>query len=94
MGIFDRLGKQTQGAPQPRQGQPQQMMNPRQMRQAMQQELGKLSANPGEYLKGYGLTIPDGMTDARQITEHLLQSGQISAPRYQAILRMVNSMPR
>lgn len=70
------------------------MMNPRQMRQAMQQELGKLSANPGEYLKGYGLTIPDGMTDARQITEHLLQSGQISAPRYQAILRMVNSMPR
>lgn len=86
MGIFDSLGKQAHSrAPQ---GQAQQM-DPRQMQQAMQQEIGQIKAHPGAYLKQKGFTVPDGMTDAGQITQYLLQSGQIGGGRYQQVMRML-----
>lgn len=86
MGIFDSLGKQAPSrAPQ----QQAQQMDPRQMQQAMQQEIGQIKAHPGAYLKKAGYTIPDGMTDAGQITQYLLQSGQIGGGRYQQVMRML-----
>ena len=84
MGIFDSLGKssQQQAAQQPR-------MDQRQMQKAMHDEISRISANPGIYLKEKGFTVPEGMTDARQITEHLLRTNQISNPRYQMVMRMI-----
>ena len=86
MGIFDSLGKQ--GASRASQQQPQQM-DPRQMQQAMKNEIGQIKAHPGDYLKQKGFTVPDGMTDAGQITQYLLQSGQIGGGRYQQVMRML-----
>ena len=79
MGLFDQLGMQ------PQQGQ---QMDPRQMQQQMRQEVGQIKAHPGSYLKGKGYNIPDGMTDAKQITQYLLQTGQIGTPRLQQVLSM------
>ena len=84
MGLFDQLGMQSQ------QGQ---QMDPRQMQQQMQQEVGQIKAHPGTYLKGKGYNIPDGMTDAKQITQYLLQTGQIGTPRLQQVLSMFGGMP-
>lgn len=86
MGIFDSLGKQAPSrAPQ---GQPQQM-DPRQMQQAMRQEIGKISAHPSDYLKERGFNVPADMTDARQITQYLLQTGQIGNQRLQQVMQMI-----
>ena len=84
MGLFDQLGMQ------PQQGQ---QMDPRQMQQQMQQEVGQIKAHPGAYLKQHGYNIPDGMTDARQITQYLLQTGQIGTPRLHQVLSMIGGMP-
>ena len=84
MGLFDQLGQQ------PQQGRP---MDPRQMQQQMQQEVGQIKAHPGTYLKGKGYNIPDGMTDAKQITQYLLQTGQIGPPRLQQVVSMLGGMP-
>lgn len=78
MGLFDQLGRQ-----------PQQQMDPRQMQQQMQQEVGQIKAHPGAYLKQHGFNIPDGMTDAKQITQYLLQTGQIGTPRLQQVVSML-----
>ena len=88
MGVFDKLGHNS-----PAQAQ-QQQMNPQQMQQAMQQEIGQIKAHPGAYLKKAGYTIPDGMTDARQITQYLLQSGQVGGGRYQQVMRMLGGVRR
>ena len=80
MGLFDQLGQQ------PQHGRP---MDPRQMQQQMQQEVGQIKAHPGTYLKGKGYNIPDGMTDAKQITQYLLQTGQIGTPRLQQVVSML-----
>ena len=87
MGIFDTLG-QNSPLPSPQR----QPGNPAQFRQAMQQELGVIKANPGEYLKQRGFNIPAGLTDAGQITRYLLQSGQVGNGRYQQIMRMIGGM--
>lgn len=86
MGIFDSLGKKAPSQAPQGQAQP---MDPRQMQQAMQQEIGQIKAHPGDYLKQKGFTVPDGMTDAGQITQYLLQSGQIGGGRYQQVMRML-----
>ena len=86
MGIFDSLGKQTPSRAQQVQAQ---QMDPRQMQQAMQQEIGQIKAHPTDYLKQKGFNVPDGMTDAGQITQYLLQSGQIGGGRYQQVMRML-----
>lgn len=85
MGLFDQLGQQ------PQQGRP---MDPRQMQQQMQQEVGQIKAHPGTYLKGKGYNIPDGMTDAKQITQYLLQTGQIGTPRLQQVMSMLGGQGR
>lgn len=78
MSIFDSLGNRAQ---QGQQGQ----MNP----QAMQNELGSIKADPGKYLQGHGYKIPAGMTDPKQITQHLLRTGQVGSPRLQQVMRML-----
>lgn len=85
MGIFDSLGSQGRS----RASQPQQQMNPQQMQQAMRQEIGKISAHPSDYLKEKGFNVPAEMTDARQITQYLLQTGQIGNQRLQQVMQMI-----
>ena len=82
MGLFDQLGQQ-QGR----------QTDPRHMQQQIQQEVGQIKAHPGSYLKQYGYNIPDGMTDAKQITQYLLQTGQIGTPRLQQVVSMLGGMP-
>ena len=91
MGVFDSLSKQAPSRAS--QGHSQQM-DPRQMQQAVQQEIGQIKAHPGAYLKKAGYTIPDGMTDAGQITQYLLRSGQIGNGRYQQVMRMLGGIGR
>ena len=76
MSIFDSLGARAQ------QGQ---QMN----QQTMQTEIGSLKADPGKYLQGHGFSIPAGMTDPKQITQHLLRTGQVGSPRLQQVMRML-----
>lgn len=66
----------------------QQSMNPQQMQQRMRQDINAISAHPGAYLKERGFNIPDGMTDAKQITQYLLQTRQIGTPRLQQVVSM------
>ena len=58
----------------------------------MQQELGNIKSNPGPYLKRLGFNIPDGMTDAKQITQYLLQTGQVGVNRLQQVMRMIGAI--
>ena len=78
MGLFDIFGGQTQQAPQQR---PQ--MDPRQMQQQIRRDVDNISSHPASYLKAKGYNIPENMTDARQITQYLLQTKQIGIPRLQ-----------
>jgi hypothetical protein len=83
MSLFEQLGMQRP------QSQQSQQMDPRQMQQQMQQEVGQIKAHPGSYLKGKGYNIPDGMTDAKEITQYLLQTGQVGAPRLRQVVSML-----
>lgn len=80
MSLFDRLGSKQ---PAPQRG----PMNPMQMMQQLQ-------SNPASFLKQSGFNVPDGMTNPQQITQHLMQTGQVSNNRYQQAVRMLNSMSR
>ena len=84
MGLFDRLGqKGPQGTPH---GQPQgRPVTPQEMRA----EMGRIQQNPASYLKQRGFNIPAGMSDPKQITQHLLQTGQVGNPRLQMVMRML-----
>lgn len=57
----------------------------------MRQAVGSIKANPGSYLSQRGYNIPDGMTDPRQITQHLLQTGQIGGVRLAQVMRMIGA---
>ena len=77
MSIFEKLHQQGQ-------------QQPRQISQEeMRTEIGRIQADPGAYLQQRGFTIPKGMTDPRQITQHLLQSGQVGQGRLQQVMRML-----
>ena len=78
MGLFDRLSRPSQG----------QQITPDMMRQ----EIGSIKANPGQYLSRQGFNIPDGMTDPKQITQHLLQTGQVGGNRLQQVMRMIGAI--
>ena len=78
MGLFDRLGGNGQSA----QGHP---VTPQEMRTKM----GRIQQNPASYLKQRGFSIPSGMSDPKQITQHLLQTGQVGNPRLQMVMRML-----
>lgn len=77
MGLFDRLAQPAHGQ--------QKQVTPDMMRQ----EIGSIKANPSGYLSRYGFNIPDGMNDPRQITQHLLQTGQVGGNRLQHVMRMI-----
>ena len=77
MGIFDRLGQR------PDQHQP--------TREEMQTEIGNIKANPVSYLHSRGYEIPVDMSDPRQITQHLLRTGQIGGNRLQQVMRMIGA---
>lgn len=62
-----------------------------QMPQGMMQAVGDIKANPSTFLQSRGYNIPDGMTDPRQITQHLLQTGQIGGGRLQQVMRMIGA---
>lgn len=51
--------------------------------------MSRLQADPAAMLKTAGYTIPSGMTNPQQIIQHLIQSGQVSNPRVQALMRMM-----
>lgn len=76
MSIFEKLHQQ---------GQQQRQISPDEMRT----EIGRIQADPGAYLQQRGFTITQGMTDPRQITQHLLQSGQVGQGRLQQVMRML-----
>lgn len=76
MSIFEKLHQQ---------GQQQKQISPDEMRT----EIGRIQADPGAYLQQRGFTIPQGMTDPRQITQHLLQSGQVGQGRLQQVMKML-----
>lgn len=77
MGLFDKLSGNG--------GARQRQITPDMMRA----EIGTIQQNPAAYLYQRGFSIPDGMTDPRQITVHLLQSGQIGSGRLQQIMQML-----
>ena len=81
MGVFDKLGASAM----PRQ----QQMDPRQAQAQMRRDIGEISSRPAAYLHERGYNIPDGMTDAKQITQYLLQTGQIGTPRLQQVMSML-----
>ena len=82
MGIFEKLGQMPQG----QQGQQkQQQVTPEMMRR----EIGSISRDPGAYLSQRGFRIPQGMTDAKEITQYLLQTGQVGGGRLGPIIRML-----
>ena len=62
--------------------QPQQSINP-------MQKLQELKQNPANVLSQAGFSVPSGMTDPMQITQHLLTSGQIPQARYNRVLQMM-----
>lgn len=73
MPLYDKVGKKGVRDP----GQ--------QVTPEMQREVGSIKSDPGSYLKSRGFSIPDGMTDPREITVHLLKTGQVGAARLQQI---------
>ena len=73
MSLYDQLGINPQR---------QQPVNP-------MQEVQSLRSDPTAYLKKRGFVIPEGMTDPRQITQHLLRSGQVGNMRYQQAVRLL-----
>lgn len=87
MGLFDQLGRQ----PLSQQEQDQQM-SLRQAQQAFQNDLASLKSNPIAYAKAHGKTIPEGFTDPNQMSQYLLRSTQVNNPRYQAAMKLINSM--
>lgn len=80
MGIFDSLGRQN---PQPT------AQQQRASYEAMMQDVGQISSNPGMYLKAKGFKIPEGMSDAKQITQYLLKTGQVGTPRLQQVMQFL-----
>lgn len=57
-------------------------MNPMQM-------MMQLRSNPAAVLKQRGMNVPDGMSDPRQIVQHLISSGQVSNNAIQAAMQMI-----
>lgn len=86
MGIFEKLGQRPQGQTQPQQGPGQQAQVTPEM---MRREIGSISRDPGAYLGQRGFRIPQGMTDAKEITQYLLQTGQVGGGRLGPIIRML-----
>lgn len=57
--------------------------------QDMRTEMGRIQQNPASYLKQRGFNIPAGMSDPKQITQHLLRTGQVGNQRLQMVMKML-----
>jgi len=57
--------------------------------QDMRTEMGRIQQNPASYLKQRGFNIPSGMSDPKQITQHLLRTGQVGNQRLQMVMKML-----
>lgn len=79
MGLLDRHKTQQAAG--------QQSADPRQGFQQMQQ-------NPGSFFGRLGVNIPEGMTDAQQIIDHLRRSGQIPSNVFNAAMQLYNRRPQ
>ncbi len=55
------------------------------------QMLQQLKNDPVGMLKQAGLNVPAGMSDPRQILNHLVQSGQIPQARLQQAMNMMRN---
>lgn len=53
------------------------------------QMLQSLKSDPSGMLQKAGLTIPAGMSDPRQIINHLLSSGQVPQSRITQLMQMM-----
>lgn len=86
MGLFDAL---RGSAPQMPQITPQMMQ---QAQQQAQQAMSQLQADPAGILKKVGLNIPPGMTDPRQMVQHIMQSGQLPQNQMQQVQQVIVQM--
>jgi hypothetical protein len=77
MSLFERLGGQHQ------------QQNQQQAMEAMRKDVDEIKAGPSAYLSAHGYKIPDGMTDAKEITQYLLRTGQIGTPRLNQVVNML-----
>ena len=57
-----------------------------------QQAMQMLKSNPAQELKRAGYSIPAGMNNPTQILQHLLQSGQLTNPRLNALGQMAMNL--
>lgn len=87
MGLFDRLAQPAQGQQNRRNVQNVQPHQP--TREEVDREVASIKGNPRNYLSEYGFNIPDGMTDATQITQYILRTGQVGIGRLQQVMRMI-----
>ena len=78
MPLFDKIGKRGDAGRQ---------VTPDDMRQ----EIGRIRNDPGAYLRQRGFSIPEGLTDPKEITQHLLRSGQVGAGRLRQIMTMLGA---
>ena len=79
MNLFERLGGQKQ-APQIPTQVPQ---------QTPQQIISQIKRDPRGTLAQANLDIPAGMTDAGQVLNHMLTSGQLNRPAQQMAMRLL-----
>lgn len=77
MSLFDSLGAGNQ-----KQGQ----------QITAQQALAQLRNDPAGVLGKVGLNVPAGMTDAQQIVQHLMQTGQLSQNRFAQAMQMMGQL--
>ncbi len=78
MSIFDRIGGQRGGIPQNQSPQ-----------QTPQQIIAQIKRDPTATLAQAGIDIPQGMTDAEQVLNHMLNGNQLKPGVRQAALRML-----
>lgn len=79
MPLFDRVGK------------PAEQKNEQVTPDMMRREIGSIRANPGAYLGQRGFRIPEGMTDPKEITTHLLKTGQVGSSRLSQVMQMIGA---
>lgn len=85
MNLYDRLGGQRQQiAPQ---RVPQRA--PQVPQQTPQQIIAEIKRDPRGALAQANLDIPEGMTDAEQVLNHMLTSGQLNRPAQQMAMRLL-----
>lgn len=79
MPLYDKVGKRAEGTDR--------QVTPDMMRR----EIGNIRSDPGTYLEQRGFRIPAGMTDPKEITQHLLRTGQVGGARLQQVMSLLGA---